>query len=228
MHADILSSISTDEMSDTARVGLIGRKAVDSLRDYTDGNNIAELGDLTSYYALGRARDRMRKSETGRRILEEQPRVTSATVDIQKYLQPSKAGTLGQAYAFFMSEFGFKPEERPLVKHVPDYELAYVMQRYREVHDFIHPLIGCPSVTVLNELYVKWFEMIQLDLPSAALGSTFGSLLAKDRFLEYWWTVGRVTRIARQAEFILNIYFEEHLDDNFAAFRKKFGFKTVN
>ena len=32
-----------------------------------------------------------------------------------------------------MSKYGFSPEERPLVKYVPDYELAYIMQRYREV-----------------------------------------------------------------------------------------------
>ena len=59
-----------------------------------------------------------------------------------------------------MSQYDFSAEERPLVKYVPDYELAYVMQRYRETHDFIHPLIGCPSVTVIDELYVKWFEMV--------------------------------------------------------------------
>lgn len=45
----------------------------------------------------------------------------------------SKRHTLGHAYGRFMLDNDFKPEERPIVKYVPDYTLAYVMQRYREV-----------------------------------------------------------------------------------------------
>ena len=32
-----------------------------------------------------------------------------------------------------MHGHGFNPEERPLVKYIPDYELAYILQRYKEV-----------------------------------------------------------------------------------------------
>jgi ubiquinone biosynthesis protein COQ4 len=39
-----------------------------------------------------------------------------------------------------MSSFGFKPSGRPTVKYVPDLEYAYVLQRYKETHDFIHVL----------------------------------------------------------------------------------------
>jgi hypothetical protein len=34
-----------------------------------------------------------------------------------------------------MESHGFKAEERPLVKYVPDYELAYILQRYKEVDE---------------------------------------------------------------------------------------------
>lgn len=74
--------------------------------------------------------------------------------------------------------------------------------------------MGCDSTDIIDELYVKWFELIQLDLPSAGLGATAGSVLAKKDFFKYWSKVGKITRIARDGEFLLNIYFEEHLNDN--------------
>ena len=40
-----------------------------------------------------------------------------------------------------MTRNGFKPSERPLVRYVDDLELAYVCQRYKEIHDFLHILL---------------------------------------------------------------------------------------
>lgn len=37
------------------------------------------------------------------------------------------------------------PDSRADVKFVDDEELAYVMQRYREVHDLLHTLLGMPT-----------------------------------------------------------------------------------
>lgn len=54
-------------------------------------------------------------------------------------------------------------------------ELAYVMQRYRETHDFYHTLTGLP-VTVDGEIALKWFEMMQTGLPMTMLSSFFGPL----------------------------------------------------
>lgn len=42
----------------------------------------------------------------------------------------------------FLTSHGFSPDERPQVQLVDDPELAYVMARYREVHDFWHVLAG--------------------------------------------------------------------------------------
>ncbi len=33
---------------------------------------------------------------------------------------------------------GFQTDERPPVHYVDDAELAYIMRRYRECHDFVH------------------------------------------------------------------------------------------
>ena len=37
------------------------------------------------------------------------------------------------------------PDSRRDVMFVDDVELAYVMQRYREVHDLMHTLLGMPT-----------------------------------------------------------------------------------
>ena len=68
-----------------------------------------------------------------------------------------------------------------------DTGLAYVMQRYREVHDLIHVINGMgigysmqfivyirTPVTLnrlLGEIAIKWFEAIQTGLPMCVLSS---------------------------------------------------------
>lgn len=37
------------------------------------------------------------------------------------------------------------PDSRAHVKFVDNEELSYVMQRYREVHDLLHTLLGMPT-----------------------------------------------------------------------------------
>lgn len=54
-------------------------------------------------------------------------------------------------------------------------KLAYVLQRYREVHDFWHVLSGLPP-SVLGEVAVKWLEMAQTGLPMCTLSAFVGPL----------------------------------------------------
>jgi ubiquinone biosynthesis protein COQ4 len=46
------------------------------------------------------------------------------------------------------------------VKFIDSEELVYVMQRYREVHDFWHILAGLDT-TVVDELALKTLEYLQ-------------------------------------------------------------------
>ena len=52
---------------------------------------------------------------------------------------------------------------RAPVKFVEDDELAYVMLRYRQVHDFLHVLTGV-NTDVVGEIGLKWFEFFQTGL----------------------------------------------------------------
>ena len=40
-----------------------------------------------------------------------------------------------------MSKLGFLPSGRPMVTYVPDLQYAYILQRYKETHDFLHVLL---------------------------------------------------------------------------------------
>eukprot|EP00347_Sterkiella_histriomuscorum_P012960 403366557 len=88
-------------------------------------------------------------------------------------------------YAIWMKEKYFSSDERPITKYVPDLELAYVMQRYREIHDIQNGFLGY-DVTVADEIAVKWNEIIQLRLLSTAHSAFVGplNLLAVQRNFE--------------------------------------------
>ena len=44
-----------------------------------------------------------------------------------------------------MNQQNVSPDTRLPVRFVDDVDLAYVMQRYRETHDLVHTLLGCPT-----------------------------------------------------------------------------------
>lgn len=44
-----------------------------------------------------------------------------------------------------MIQQNVSPDTRLPVRFVDDADLAYVMQRYRETHDLVHTLLGCPT-----------------------------------------------------------------------------------
>ena len=58
---------------------------------------------------------------------------------------------------------------------IDDPDLAYVMTRYREVHDFLHVLTGLPP-TVEGELILKTLEAVQTCLPMPVLSAMAGPL----------------------------------------------------
>ncbi len=54
-------------------------------------------------------------------------------------------------------------------------EQAYIIQRYREIHDIVHVLLGCPT-TFKGEVAVKWFEYLQTGLEGTLLAGLAGPL----------------------------------------------------
>ena len=133
---------------------------------------IAVLGESTGYFALKRIRRSMQLHPEGRKILREKPRINTSIINVPA-LRELPEGTFGKEYTKFLDKNKVTPDTRLPVRFVDDPELAYIMQRYREIHDFNHTLLGMPT-NILGEITVKWFEMVQTDLPMC----TFGSFLA--------------------------------------------------
>lgn len=103
-----------------------------------------------------------------------------------------------------------------------DIELAYVMQRYREIHDMIHALLGMPT-NMLGEVLVKWVEAIQTNLPLCWLGGLFGATRLGPKAKKIYVSEGLqwALRCGHQAENLMFIYYEELFDEDLQELRAK-------
>jgi ubiquinone biosynthesis protein COQ4 len=134
-----------------------------------------------------------------------------------------KEGTLGHQYGKFLQEFGLNHDERPLVQHIGDIELAYVYQRYKEVHDLLHVVFG-RGISVYDEIVVKWFEFAQSELASTALAAWFGPLRLTSAQISQLFAedVPEVLRRAKQIHFFMEVYYEKYFDQDIEDFRRWF------
>ena len=156
------------------RMKLLLQVSLGALRDPERADLVSACGDLSSHAALAKLQRKMEADEEGKEILRCKPRVTPTTWNID-HLLTLPTGTFGHEYASWMSAHGYSSAERPLVKYVPNLEHAYILQRYKEVHDVAHVLLGY-GTTVTEEIAVKWFELQQTELPMSALAAFIGPL----------------------------------------------------
>lgn len=110
------------------------------------------------------------------------------------------------------------------VHYIDDPELAYVMQRYRECHDFYHSINDMP-VNVESELAIKYFEFANLGLPMAAFSAVFAPIrLSKPKrerlFSQY---VPWALKCGGSARSLITVYWEERWEQNVEEMRKEFG-----
>ncbi|KAI8353483.1 ubiquinone biosynthesis protein COQ4-like protein, mitochondrial [Mortierella sp. GBAus27b] len=173
---------------------------------------VAVLGETTGEYFLKRIRDQMLQDPEGRRILRDRPRITSESMQLDK-LRQLPNGTFGREYVRFLDDQQVTPDTREAVQFVDSEELAYVMQRYRETHDFYHTLTDIP-VTVDGEIALKWFEMMQTGLPMTMLSSFFGPLrltsAERERLFKVYvpWAVEN----GSNSKTLMNVRWEEWMD----------------
>ncbi|GAB5362219.1 hypothetical protein AAMO2058_000779500 [Amorphochlora amoebiformis] len=189
---------------------------------------VATLGETTGGPALARLKSKMEETHEGRGILKDKPRINSESVPISDLLKLPN-NTFGYAYAKFMSSHGYSPDERPPVRHIENNELAYVMQRYREVHDFWHVLCGAPT-TVEGEIGQKAFEFLQTGLPMALLSSAVGPLRLSHeerlRMLSGYlpWAYACNTNCT----FLMGIRYENYLSEDLSDLRQQLGIIPVS
>jgi len=207
------------------RISMALGSSVVSLSDPERSDMVAVLGETTGPIALHRMHRQMMSDAIGREILFKKPRVTELSLNVRR-LRSLPANTFGAAYARFMDERGFTADSRAPVKYIEDSELAYVMQRYREVHDFWHTLSGMET-TVLAEIAVKWLEMVQTGLPMTALSAFLGPLRlsCRDSRILSVELIPWAWRCGTNCKPLMSIFYEEHFDQDLDEFRKELHFE---
>ncbi|MCJ1248620.1 Ubiquinone biosynthesis protein [Trapelia coarctata] len=184
---------------------------------------IATLGETTATpYFIYRLRDAMLSSPTGRRILRDRPRISSQTMSLA-HLRTLPEKSVGYAYAAWLDREGVSPDTRDSVKYIDNEECAYVMQRYRESHDFYHTLTGLP-VMVEGEVALKAFEFANTLLPMTGLSLFAVTRLKAAERARFWdiylpWAVQNGTR----SKEIINVYWEEELGSDVDDLRGALG-----
>lgn len=110
------------------------------------------------------------------------------------------------------------------VHYVDDPELAYVMQRYRECHDFYHCVVNMP-VNVEAELAVKFFEFANLGLPMTGLAAAFGHLRLTQTKREKLFRdfVPWAVKCGSSAQSLITVYWENRWDQNIDELRRELG-----
>lgn len=182
------------------------------------------LGEVTGRVALVRLREQLRDSDEGRRILKERPIVTTAEADAKALRDRCGENTFGFAYGTFMGKHGFDADDRSPVTLVDDEELAYVLLRYRQVHDYWHVLFGLPP-SIPGELALKWFELVHTGLPVAAFSALFGPvhLNAKAKKTLFESHMPWALNAGQAASPLLSVYYEEHWDTDLDQLRADLG-----
>lgn len=164
----------------------------------------------------------MLSDPTGRRILRDRPRITSNTMSVD-FLRSLRPNTVGRAYVDWLDREGVSPDTRSSVQYIDDEECAYVMQRYRECHDFYHALTGLPTV-VEGEVALKAFEFANTLLPMTGL-SVFALTRMKPEERKRFFSIHGPWAIKNGlgAKEVINIYWEEVLESDVRELREELG-----
>eukprot|EP01039_Chlorochromonas_danica_P003668 gene3668-4014_t len=208
------------------RAFLIPYFSAGAILDPTRGEMVAGLGDVTNCQAVQRMKDSLMQSEAGRSLLQRKPLVTEKSLDYPA-LRQLPEGSLGRGYVLYMDSHGFSADERPPVRFMEDEDLAYVMTRYRQVHDYWHVLTGLPP-SELGEIAQKAFEWRVTGLPIGLLSTLFGPLRlpSEEKRLLYRVYLPWAMRAGAKAGDLLAFDYEAHLSTPVDIVRQMLNFEA--
>jgi ubiquinone biosynthesis protein Coq4 len=173
---------------------------------------VSAFGELTGKNAITKLYQKMINDPEGSQILKERPIINSKILNLERLSQlPAKS--FGKEYVTFLEQNQITPDTRKPVYFLEDQDLAYVMSRYRQIHDFTHCILGMKT-NMLGEVTVKIFEAIQLDLPMCWLAGVFGALRLGPKHTEKYlnsylpWIIDN----ADKSKPLINVYFEKHFE----------------
>lgn len=197
---------------------LAAGSSLTALTDPWRADMVAVSGEVTGASALKYVRDTMASSSEGKLILKQRPRINTQTVDFEA-LKNLPSNTLGYNYNRYNEQWKITPDSRDTVSFVDDEELAYVMQRYREIHDITHMVLDMPT-NMVGEVAVKWVEGIQTGLPMCIGGAILGPLrFTPKQKKKYEKILPWAIRVGINSQFLMNIYFEQRWEQDLDEFR---------
>ena len=205
------------------RVGLAVGSALTSLINPYRHDMVAACGEATAQpFFISWLRNRMLSDPTGRRILRDRPRITSKTLPLEM-LRQLPEDSVGRTYAAWLDREGVTPDTRDAVRYIDDEEEAYVMQRYRECHDFYHAVTGLP-VWVEGEIGLKAFEFANTGLPMTGL-SLAAIIRLKPAERQRMFQIFLPWAFANgwQSKDLINVYWEEELKTPVVELRQRLG-----
>lgn len=164
----------------------------------------------------------MLRSPTGRRILRDRPRLTSTSLNLP-YLRSLAPTTVGGTYVAWLDREGVSPDTRSAVRYIDDEECGYVMQRYRECHDFYHALTGLPVVRE-GEVALKAFEWANTGLPMTGLATLSAFTMKRSERRRFAGTfLPWALRNGWRCDEVINVYWEEELETDVEELRRRLG-----
>jgi ubiquinone biosynthesis protein COQ4 len=130
---------------------------------------------------------------------------------------------VGGTYVAWLDREGVSPDTRSSVRYIDNEECAYVMQRYRESHDFYHALTGLPVVKE-GEVALKAFEFANTMLPMTGFALLAVGTMKPAERARFWntylpWAVKNGLR----SEEVINVYWEEEMETDVVELRKRLG-----
>lgn len=132
-------------------------------------------------------------------------------------------GTVGRVYVGWLDREGVTPDTRSAVRYIDNEEEAYVMQRYRECHDFYHALTGLPIVRE-GEIALKAFEFANTLLPMTGLSLAALATLKRGERKRFWDVYGPwAWENGSKSKEVINVYWEERLGDSVEDVRMELG-----
>jgi ubiquinone biosynthesis protein COQ4 len=156
---------------------------------------------------------RLRRSETGRRLLTERPSFQREALDLPS-LEHMAPGTLGHELARHYRVNAIQPFER--TGAIQD-DVEYLANRYREIHDILHVVTGY-RVDRIGELELQAFVLGNLHSRSAAFVILFLTwrLMRRRppgfRVSSYAVRLWAAFRRGSRAPEVLSFSFEQHWD----------------
>jgi ubiquinone biosynthesis protein COQ4 len=214
-------------LSPPQRLFLIPYFGLRAIIDPTRGEDVAGFGDVTNFIRIEQIYKKIKSTDQGNKLLLTKPLITEETLNIER-LRNLPNNKFGKNYTNYMDNHNFSADLRSPVRFMLNEEHAYIMLRYRQVHDFWHVLSGLPP-TLLGEVALKLYEFHITGLPVCVIGGIVGQLKLNKHELYYLYKyyLPWIRRSNTDLIDLLCYDYEKNLDKNLNEVREELKFKEA-